>query len=132
MLKTKAIIAALMYTFTSLGLLVHVHFCCGGLAGISVISELSPCACDHHQHDCEGGNDCCDFETFYLDSGDDHKTPASIQVDATQNLISLVAPAIIHESWYSEDEQVIAEPRAGPPDGQPAIYLSLCSLVYYG
>lgn len=132
MLKTKAIIATLIYTFSSLGLLVHVHFCCGGIAGISVITELSPCACQHHQHDCEGGDDCCDFESFYLDTGEDHKTPAPIQINLSQAFDSTVIPTAIQDCGESEDEEVTAEPRAGPPDGQPAIYLSLCSLVYYG
>lgn len=131
MLKTKAIIAALIYTFSSLGLLVHVHFCCGGVAGISVISELTPCSCDHHDHECGGGEDCCDFESFYLDTGEDHKTPAPIEIQLTEQISNVSFATVLDDSWVDEDDFISIEPRAGPPEGLPAKYIELCTLVLY-
>lgn len=132
MLKTKAIIAALMYTLSSLGLLVHVHFCCGGLAGLSVIAELSPCACDHHDHECGGGDDCCDFESFYLNTNEDHKTPPNVQVPS--DIVSKATPIhnVVNTDIQDENPAEYVSTRAGPPDGRPAVYIALCSLVYYG
>lgn len=132
MLKTKAIIAAMVYTLSSLGLLVHVHFCCGGLAGVSIIAELTPCSCDHHDHECGGGDDCCDFESFYLNMDEDHQIPPNIQIPA--DFEAKIPQVEAFAKTEVDDREPIRwiSTRAGPPDGRPATYIDLCSLVYYG
>ena len=131
-MKLYAYIALSMYLLATCGLVVNLHFCCGGLAEIAVFGDLDPCSCDHSDHDCGNGDSCCDFESIYLSVGEEHNTP--VQTVIIQELLGPSVMIQLPEVIALSDLEITnwAPIRDGPiPHSQP-VYLANCSLVYYG
>ena len=131
-MKIRAYIALFLYTLATSGLIIQLHFCCGGLAEIGVFGELDPCACSHDSDPCEKDDACCDFETVYLIVDEAHKAPVSTEIPDF-----LAFASLDHQTWENEKAvvqlEVVSGPiRAGPFLKDVPLYLSQCALVYYG
>ncbi len=86
MRRHVAIFVMVVYGILSVGIHLHMHYCCGQLSDISIFDHN---ACDHHDENdggcCKKSTDCCRFEDITLKLDESH--------NATYFKILISAPA---------------------------------------
>jgi len=124
-----AILATALYTVLSLGLVIHIHYCGGELAHVSILAESNSC-CESATDCCATQISCCENKEFRIAIDEVHQPTIGVETpqflvgiaNYTSNYIVPHAPV----AWSSH-----ISTRGSPPDSTP-IYISLCRLTYYG
>jgi hypothetical protein len=82
MRKASAIVLFCVYALLSVGVQMHLHYCCGKLADIHFFSNHG---CSHHDEehddDCSHESDCCSFVDLSLKVDESHEQVASVVLD---------------------------------------------------
>ena len=129
MRKIGAYSLAWVYAFLATGFMVNIHFCCGGIAEISIWQELAPCCCDHADDSCSDEG-CCDFQTFDIGIDEEHQLPIAVDIS-----LEMITPEVVTVVLFSDvsvsNDVASNEVTRGPPDGVP-LFIRDCSLILYG
>lgn len=129
MRRSIAITVSIIYGILSVGIHLHMHYCCGKLSDISLVTNT---ACDHgsDNQSCGKKSDhCCNFQDIALKIDDSHS--------ASYFKIVLPAVEISSPGFKGADEvlSIIATNQhvvyAHAPPADIPIYLSCCSLIFY-
>jgi hypothetical protein len=128
--KRAAIIAMLsIYALLSLGVQLHLHYCCGELSDFHFFAskDCKQTPSDHEDHCCKKGN-CCSFIHIDLKVDDSHQpseTARFIPIEIAQSLdysLSCMATLNGHTGF-------ITESHSPPPISRR--YVLYRSLVLY-
>ena len=130
MKRAVAILLTTLYTFLSLGLVLHVHFCGNKLANISLSKESISCCSDHETNCCAVKVNCCENLELRLAIDEVHQAASGIELP---DFISIDIEQIdwISRIFRSRDSGVFAHSRGSPTLDSP-LYLKFCRLTYYG
>lgn len=130
MRKVGAYSLAWVYAFLATGFMVNIHFCCGGIADISIWQELAPCCCTHSDEGCSDDEGCCDYQTFDIGIDEEHQMPLAVDAPAYVPMLE-AAPLILFSEDFVSSHSNALEINRGPPDGVP-LFIRDCSLILYG
>lgn len=99
MKRLFAITIMVWYAVLSMGFQIHVHYCCGNVAGIAInqFSVEEENCCGSHHEGCSLANACCSSDDFYLALEEEHKTPS-------EQIIPM--PPVFQPVVISEEKQV--------------------------
>lgn len=130
MRRHLAIFIMVVYGVLSVGIHLHMHYCCGQLADISIFDHD---ACNHHEENsgecCKKSTGCCSFEDITLKLNDSHNaTYFKIFVSGPAEMVP-VEPFQPIAISSQNDHQIYAD-APNIPLGIP-IYLKHHSLVLY-
>ncbi len=120
-----------VYGILSIGIHLHVHYCCGKVSDFSLYEPVKSCCAHDHESNDEGpsfNSNCCDFEHYDLTIDESHQA----------SFMKLAFPRLISEKISTTDnvtEQAIAIhvpslPTNGPPPDVP-LFIKHQSLVLY-
>jgi hypothetical protein len=117
-----------LYVLFSLGIQVHLHYCCGNLKDVTFFSPVQSC-CDHEQ----GENNvidhaCCQFDQIALKFESDHFS------SSFSSLVSSEVKSLGFDwklEWCSSEEHDI--PVFYQEDTGPSLPRYIChhALIYY-
>ena len=117
-----------VYALLSIGLQIHLHYCCGKLSKFSLYEPVQGCTSHEDDGDCCLNTDCCQFGFINLKLDDEHQRP-------TESYASFV-PGVMESPllWESPDEcptsfnHFRSDDDTGP---QLPRYLKFHSLILY-
>ena len=129
MKKFLAIAILSVYALLSVGVQMHLHYCCGKLADIHLFSDND---CSHHddshQDSCAHKSDCCSFIDINLKVDDSHELTSSILINTPQ-IADLSGDHIEVISTLSNASSTPISDPTNPPDLRR--YLLFHALVLY-
>jgi hypothetical protein len=131
MKRIAGILLLMVYSVCAIGLSLHMHYCCGKLAGISIGTESKSC-CPHEDttSNCHLDHSCCSFGelSFKIEGG--YQNEASLFL-AHNFVLKPICAAIFPDftEFTSLQKTWLQTPK--PPDSTP-VFLKYHSLVYYG
>ena len=100
------------------GLHVHLHYCCGQLAGIALntfIVEEDSC-CDSHHNGCSAKKGCCSSDEINLSIEDEHaKASFEFEIQDVAQEVNLSEFTEIDKGTALKKEEFISHPPNGPP-----------------
>jgi hypothetical protein len=131
MRRSAAIIVMIIYGVLSIGVHMHLHYCCGKLSDISFITAQG---CDHENESesescCKKSDHCCSYADISLKLDESH----------SGSYFKIVLPTLAIEStgWvftentFTPFKKQSFHPRQHAPPADVPIYLSGCSLLFY-
>jgi hypothetical protein len=129
MKKFLAIAMFSVYTLLSVGVQMHLHYCCGKLADIHLFSDND---CSHHddnqQDSCALKSDCCSFIDINLKVDDSHEQTSPIHFSSPPIVHVLPEAIEVFASLNDATAAPISDP-INPPDLRR--YLLFHALVLY-
>jgi hypothetical protein len=130
MRKSLAIIIMSIYGVLSIGIHLHLHYCCGKLSDISIFSSKQ---CNHQEdHDdtcCKKSSNCCQFQDVSLKLDESHNSSSF-----SFNILQPISDQVFN---YAFVKQLIFEdlnrelPKAHAPPAAVPIFIQHHSLVLY-
>lgn len=126
--KILVISASLIYLLLTSGISIHLHYCCGKLAEVGVISLNKKCCSHEDDKSCCLQKNCCKFEEVKIKLDDVHRIPKVVELSPViaeigfQSTVS-IAPVLADDHFNSVYDH-------DPPPIQ--FYKMNCSLVLYG
>lgn len=126
MKRSIAVIVVALYGLLSIGVHVHLHYCCGKLSGLHLVSGADGCCGSESHEGCSVEHACCSYEEIDL----------SIQEDHYRSFFQLTIPQV-EEISYPEFFAVLSDQPKAPLStvGDFAVkrklYLEFSSLIYY-
>lgn len=117
------------YATLATGFYVHLHYCCGNLAGVEInyTSVQEESCCGTHHDGCSLETSCCSFDDLYIALEDEHKA-ASFELDL--QAASIAAPvSFVSLTDHIEQHAHLSE-RANPKTGPP-LYRLFCAPQHY-
>lgn len=122
MKKLAVILIMLLYGFTSTGMTLQLHYCCGKLKSVELFAtEKKDCGMSHKM----GSKPCCETKEF---SGNQH----SDQLLQLQAINLMVAPADIPAPVAHTPEIILPQTitheasDTSPPDASTPIFIRNC------
>ncbi len=130
-LMKRIFATALMVWYATLatGFYVHLHYCCGNLAGVEInyASVQDDSCCSSHHDGCSMKTACCSFDDFYIALEDEHNT-ASFELNL-QSPVLVMPVYILSLTDHAEQNARLSE-RANPKTGPP-LYRLFCAPQHY-
>ena len=128
-MKKLAIIVLLpFYLFVAVGVGINVHYCMGEIEYVVVMGSHGDCCCDEFE-DMTG---CCEDEVYYQVLEDSQQVSSKITTPHKLQLGEISHFTIIEELVENRDSSKGNFYADLPPPDGPPIWLSNCSLTYYG
>lgn len=131
MKKGLLITIAAFYLLATVGIHLHIHYCCGKVADVTLFGGNDGC-CKHHGEDatCHLQKKCCTFSEVDFKVDEAHTVPAFTEVSATA-----IAHPTFHWTVSNTHSVVVSKARLlprsqAPPDDTPA-FLRFQSLLFY-
>jgi len=130
--KYVVILIALIYTTLSVGINLHLHYCCGKLANIHLVgSEHNCCDTTEHNHDgCELGKHCCSNEDIKVSIDEKHQ-PSQFKVTFVASQSFPVSYTIREFAFIIVAKQTISFGTDSDPPAKLPVYLMQHSLLFY-
>jgi hypothetical protein len=120
-----------MYGMLSLGLSVHLHYCCGKLKSFSINEEAVACCEPGKTEGCTLNTSCCSSEEFRIAIEDEHQ-PTINGLD----LKKLTPGDIFYQSSEAHNQKELCSlnppVRGSPSFTEVSSYIKYCRLTYYG
>ena len=111
------------------GLHVHLHYCCGQLAGIALntfIVEEDSC-CDSHHNSCSAKKGCCSTDDIKLSIEDEHaKASFDFEIQSVAQEARITEYTEHDHSIPLKKEALVSHPPNGPP-----LYLLFVQPLHY-
>jgi hypothetical protein len=125
MKKWLSIFMMNFYLVMSIGVQLHLHYCCGHLSDIHLLGQE---ACNHHQEDsdhCCQKNECCSFVHLYLKVDDSHHPTASTAFEPFE--IGAIESAVIDCCPFAplHSSHVVAQDFSPPIERRYVLFQSL-------
>lgn len=129
MQRIFAITIMVWYAVLSMGFQIHVHYCCGNVAGIAInqFSVEEENCCGSHHEGCSLANSCCSSDDFYLALEEEHKTPSELVIPMP---VAIQTTAVIQQKPIQKAALIKEEATVwinGPP-----LYLWHNARLHYG
>ena len=109
----------LMYGFSSSGMTISLHYCCGKLKSIDWAVPKHK-SCDHQQK--MAGKPCCETKLINYKDNSDHGASGFVLKPAPAVFITPQFSSV--QNMEQEDRQLITEVFAPPPHRSLPIYIS--------
>ncbi len=128
MKKILSIVLLFLFLITNSGMAVSVHWCCGELASVRIISSSEhPCDCGDEEMD----SDCCKDKTTTLDANKENDVAKTTHFELK---ISTLNPVIAQENYVdivpSANLQYIASNFYHPPPFKHRVPIYLLDRVF--
>jgi hypothetical protein len=70
--RSIAIFVVALYGILSIGVHIHLHYCCGKLAGMELVSKQHNCCGDDENQSCSVTHQCCSYTQLDFALEDEH------------------------------------------------------------
>ena len=118
------------YAIMVTGFQVHIHYCCGSVAGVSIneVAGENHSCCDSHHGGCSAEHGCCSSDDIDVSIKDEHKTAASEGDFFFESIHPESAPLeVTFLHCQKQKAYTHVQSRRGPP-----LYLLYSSRLHYG
>ncbi len=130
MKRALATFLTTVYAVLSMGLVLHVHYCGGELAHVSILAEEASC-CESSTDCCATQIHCCENKEIRIAIDEVHQSTFGVQIPQFSELFTAPSIRLICQQLSPVLSIGDVDSRGSPP-GETPIYLSLCRLTYYG
>jgi hypothetical protein len=126
--RISIILLTVYYLLTTAGIAVSLHFCCGQIEYIKILTEIG--SCNHHHQQLP--DDCCDEKTYFYQNSqeqilkDDYKYIFSNH----DSFVKVINPSTNHH--IISGKGVVCKDDNLLPSRMQSLWLLHCSLTYYG
>ncbi len=127
--KAAILIMMFVYGLLSIGIQLHLHYCCGKISTSEFFESKKCCGQSEKEHDCSVTHNCCRFEDVSFKIDESH-TASTFKLPTlkTEIQLSLFLPELPLESDHTDQCETINQ---GAPPGKVPIYIAQHSLVFY-
>ena len=126
MKRSIAIFVIALYGILSIGVHIHLHYCCGKLAGMELVSKQSGCCSSEETEGCTLSHNCCSYTQLDFALEDDHYSSSFhflIPFSKEEILISAQPIAAIEQEINTTNPLDLAVKRR--------LFLEHSCLIYY-
>ena len=126
MKKSITILVVALYGVLSIGVHIHLHYCCGKLSGMELISEPNACCSNEENPGCSVSHQCCTFTLLDFSIEDEHYS------SSFQYLIPLPKEDFLPSVSFLAEVKNDVNPIAPDDYGlKRKLFLEHSSLIYY-
>jgi hypothetical protein len=125
MRRTLAIFVGVIYGILTVGVHLHLHYCCGKLSEIHISSVPDDCCDQPNKHACGYHTNCCETDLVDLVIEDEHFSSAFSLWFAPHKL-----EVPVFYTAMSTQENTSANAAHAPPIHRRR-FLEHCSLLFY-
>lgn len=130
--KYLVIFITMVYTTLSVGIHLHLHYCCGKLADIHLTNATHNC-CDTSEHnhgDCSLNNHCCSDENIKVSIDDKHQ-PSQFKINFASALLVKTEPELFPIAVAELSGYIAFFGANNDPPQKLPVYLMQQSLLFY-
>lgn len=128
MRKVVSISFAVLYTFLTVGVQLHMHFCHDELKQVSFFEEIDRCCESESSNSCELEKKCCEFARVDFSLDDEHQPVVNVSADQLFFEEPIALSNLVVEGNPS-DYSISNNQLRGPPE---RLYLLNCAFTFYG
>lgn len=126
MKQFAAILFSSFYLLSTIGVGINFHYCLGELAYVEVMGPLELCCCGEE----EGAFRCCEDESYFFQLDTEQQVSQGFRLLLPHTSLLSPLPELSVQEVIVEQVPFSDFPDIPPP--RPPIWLSNCSLTYYG
>ena len=128
MKRISVILLTVYYLLTTAGISVSLHFCCGQIKYVKILTEIG--SCDHRHQELPDG--CCDENQFFYQNNQEQILKEGYKFSSSDHdsFVKVINPAISHH--IISGKEVVYENDDLLPSRKQSLWLLNCSLTYYG
>ena len=128
MKRISIILLTVYYLLTTAGISVSLHFCCGQIEYIKILTKIG--SCNHHHQQLP--DECCDEKTFYYQNSQEQIIKEGYKFSFSNHdyFVKIINPDLNHHTFSGK--QLVYENDNLLPSRMQPLWLLNCSLTYYG